>query len=135
MPRIETTTTDIELVNDSAEITPLWDFDPAEVVWDRTWFIVETQYMENYGACDWDGTGDCPSYWKFKGGSTYHVYAETEDEAISRLQLPDDNYCQEYVLTCHAGQGDPNAKTKGEIACTDNGYCYNRVNRKFLNDK
>lgn len=25
------------------------------------------QYMENYGAHDWDGKGQCPQYWKAKG--------------------------------------------------------------------
>ncbi len=25
------------------------------------------QYMENYGAHDWDGKGTCPQYWKCKG--------------------------------------------------------------------
>jgi hypothetical protein len=29
--------------------------------------------MENYGAHDWDGEGECPQYWKFKGGSDYVV--------------------------------------------------------------
>jgi hypothetical protein len=29
--------------------------------------------MENYGAHDWDGVGECPSYWKFKGGSDYFL--------------------------------------------------------------
>jgi len=27
--------------------------------------------MENYGAHDWDGAGECPQYWKPKGGNTY----------------------------------------------------------------
>ena len=31
---------------------------------------IETQYMENYGAHDWDGKGECPQYWKMKGGDT-----------------------------------------------------------------
>ena len=30
--------------------------------------LISTQYRENYGAHDWDGTGECPQYWKFKGG-------------------------------------------------------------------
>jgi len=34
---------------------------------------ITTQYMENYGAHDWDGTGECPQYWKFKGGEDYFV--------------------------------------------------------------
>ncbi len=32
---------------------------------------IVTQYMENYGAHDWDGQGLCPQYWKFKGGDDY----------------------------------------------------------------
>jgi len=32
---------------------------------------IVTQYMENYGAHDWDGQGACPQYWKFKGGEDY----------------------------------------------------------------
>jgi hypothetical protein len=33
--------------------------------------LITTQTQENYGAHDWDGTGECPSYWKFKGGQDY----------------------------------------------------------------
>lgn len=33
--------------------------------------MISTQYMENYGAHDWDGTGECPQYWKAKGGEDY----------------------------------------------------------------
>lgn len=33
--------------------------------------VVHTQHRENYGAHDWDGQGECPQYWKFKGGDTY----------------------------------------------------------------
>jgi hypothetical protein len=35
--------------------------------------IIQTQYEENYGAHDWDGEGECPQRWKFKGGATYVV--------------------------------------------------------------
>ena len=34
---------------------------------------IETQTQENYGAHDWDGTGVCPQFWKFKGGEDYFV--------------------------------------------------------------
>ena len=37
--------------------------------------VIHTQFKENYGAYDWDGKGECPQYWKFKGGSTYVVEA------------------------------------------------------------
>jgi len=33
--------------------------------------LITTQTQENYGAHDWDGTGACPQYWKFKGGIDY----------------------------------------------------------------
>jgi len=33
--------------------------------------LITTQIQENYGAHDWDGTGTCPQYWKFKGGNDY----------------------------------------------------------------
>ena len=35
--------------------------------------VIDTQYMENYGAHDWDGQGECPQYWKMKGGEEYMV--------------------------------------------------------------
>lgn len=35
--------------------------------------LITTQVYENYGAHDWDGAGECPSYWKAKGGSDYVV--------------------------------------------------------------
>jgi hypothetical protein len=35
--------------------------------------VIRTQYEENYGAHDWDGTGECPQYWKMKGGSEYKI--------------------------------------------------------------
>jgi hypothetical protein len=35
--------------------------------------VISTQVYENYGAHDWDGTGECPQYWKAKGGSDYVI--------------------------------------------------------------
>ena len=35
--------------------------------------LVTTQYRENYGSHDWNGKGDCPQYWKSKGGEVYIV--------------------------------------------------------------
>ena len=35
--------------------------------------VIQTQDRENYGAHDWDGEGDCPQHWKFKGGSYYKI--------------------------------------------------------------
>jgi hypothetical protein len=48
-----------------------------------------TQYMENYGAHDWDGTGECPQYWKMKGGEDYFILNvdDTEvDAAIAQVR-------------------------------------------------
>ena len=35
--------------------------------------LIQTQVQENYGAHDWDGEGECPQYWKMKGGNDYKV--------------------------------------------------------------
>jgi 3-methyladenine DNA glycosylase AlkC len=35
--------------------------------------LITTQVYENYGAHDWDGKGECPQYWKAKGGSDYVI--------------------------------------------------------------
>jgi len=34
---------------------------------------IQTQDQENYGAHDWDGEGECPQYWKFKGGEDFFI--------------------------------------------------------------
>ena len=49
---------------------------------------IVTQYMENYGAHDWDGEGACPQRWKFKGGEDYFYQlggAEPSAEHIEEL--------------------------------------------------
>ena len=49
---------------------------------------ITTQYMENYGAHDWDGQGECPQYWKMKGGEDYFYAlgdAGRSDEALAEL--------------------------------------------------
>ncbi len=33
--------------------------------------MIATQVQENYGAHDWDRQGECPQYWKLKGGNDY----------------------------------------------------------------
>ena len=35
--------------------------------------LITTQTQENYGAHDWDGEGECPQYWKFKGGEDFFI--------------------------------------------------------------
>ncbi len=67
--------------------------------------VITTQYMENYGAHDWDGEGSCPQYWKCKGGSTYVVPNLSQEEADSfdkESVLPlieySSEYSKEYVI-------------------------------------
>mgnify|MGYP001185180999 CR=1 FL=1 len=66
--------------------------------------IVQTQYRENYGSHDWDGTGECPQYWKNKGGSTYVVLGATEYQ-IGQIFNYSSNYSSEYVM--HTEEYDP----------------------------
>ena len=62
-----------------------------------TKLLITTQVYENYGAHDWDGTGQCPQYWKAKGGSDYvvknvNVNKATETVMAVRSQIEQDNY-------------------------------------------
>jgi len=65
-------------------------------------FRIDTQSEENYGAHNWDGTGDCPQYWKFKGGNSYIMIdfaTEADAEAYAEKNFTHDNdYYKEYVL-------------------------------------
>ena len=47
---------------------------------------ITTQYMENYGAHDWDGTGECPQYWKFKGGEDYFYPLGTAGRSAEAIE-------------------------------------------------
>ena len=66
--------------------------------------MITTQILENYGAHDWDGQGECPQYWKAKGGNDYchmlegfcadHEFADKKLEMIVdslRPQVESDN--------------------------------------------
>ena len=57
--------------------------------------LITTQVYENYGAHDWDGVGECPSYWKAKGGSDYVVKKfkgdATQTVMALRSQIEQDN--------------------------------------------
>lgn len=35
--------------------------------------VISTQVYENYGSHGWDGQGECPQYWKAKGGCEYKI--------------------------------------------------------------
>ena len=57
--------------------------------------LITTQVYENYGAHDWDGKGECPSYWKAKGGSDYVIKKFKGDPTTAvmavRSQIEEDN--------------------------------------------
>jgi hypothetical protein len=58
--------------------------------------LITTQVYENYGAHDWDGVGECPQYWKAKGGSDYvvkniNINRVTETVMGVRSQIEQDN--------------------------------------------
>ena len=67
--------------------------------------VIQTQYCENYGAHDWDGTGACPQYWKFKGGSSYKIAGVPEgvdleaviDVVRGKIEYKSD-YAEEYIV-------------------------------------
>jgi hypothetical protein len=74
--------------------------------------LITTQVHENYGAHDWDGQGECPQYWKAKGGNDYflmidgfrpeHAFADKNLQMIVdgvRGQIEQDNHAfREYIL-------------------------------------
>ena len=49
--------------------------------------LITTQTYENYGAHDWDGVGECPQYWKAKGGSDYVVKKFRGDATTAVMAL------------------------------------------------
>jgi len=72
---------------------------------------IDTQYSENYGAHAWDGEGECPQYWKQKGGTTYVVTdipigaigSQTLDKIIQAADAhfgisKFNDYCHEYIM-------------------------------------
>jgi hypothetical protein len=70
--------------------------------------MISTQVQENYGAHDWNGVGECPQRWKFKGGNDYSyalgLYTRN-DQALAELvealrgQIEEDNTgYREYIM-------------------------------------
>ena len=51
--------------------------------------LITTQVYENYGAHDWDGEGECPQYWKAKGGNDYVVKRFRGDATVAVMALRD----------------------------------------------
>lgn len=59
---------------------------------------IYTQIIENYGAHDWDGEGECPQYWKKKGGNTYLLTDEVDPIALAKAITRKDEYFSEFVI-------------------------------------
>jgi hypothetical protein len=49
--------------------------------------LIQTQVYENYGAHDWDGEGECPQYWKAKGGNDYVVKNFTDFNRVTETVM------------------------------------------------
>lgn len=67
--------------------------------------VLSTQCVENYGAHDWRGDGECPQHWKMKGGNTYvfdmSIDQNLSDEFWKRIEKAvqsKDDYFEEYII-------------------------------------
>ena len=68
--------------------------------------VIQTQYLENYAAWDWDGQGQCPQGWKPKGGSTYvlpncgaDVDMDAVVDAVSPHITTNNDHTREYIIS------------------------------------
>jgi len=80
--------------------------------------VIITQFKENYGAHDWDGTDECPQHWKNKGGSVYvadirkGMDKEVMTAEIRSLINMEDDYQSEVVI-------DASVYSEGEVFCDE----------------
>ena len=105
--------------------------------------VIRTQFMENYGAHDWDGTGECPQYWKMKGGSEYKVTNVPLNidyqEVVSMANVETDNIgCREYILDWSLESDDylswfekSQLEYDGKITCAEPIIEYSELNGEF----
>ena len=70
--------------------------------------LITTQYRENYGAHDWDGKGECPQYWKNKGGYDYMIKGAPSlmdaEHFVDHFICDSNDYSSEHVVNavdCH----------------------------------
>jgi hypothetical protein len=56
-----------------------------------------TQIHENYGSHNWDGNGECPNFWKAKGGTTYILEDGVDVDAFIKAIESEDDYFTENV--------------------------------------
>lgn len=105
--------------------------------------VIRTQFMENYGAHDWDGKGQCPQYWKMKGGSEYKITDVPLNidyqEVVSMANVErDDDYCREYILDWSMESDDylswfekSQLEYDGEITCKEPTIEYSELNGEY----
>ena len=105
--------------------------------------VIRTQYMENYGAHDWNGQGECPQYWKMKGGSEYKItdipLNIDYQEVVSMANVEKDNeYCREYILDWSMEADDylswfekSQLEYDGEITCKEPTIEYSELNGEY----
>jgi len=87
--------------------------------------VIQTQHRENYGAHNWEGEGECPQHWKFKGGNTYFVtdlttaqinkIAQKGIPTLSLLIESKSEYFEEYILDWEIRDLGKNGDGKGPI--------------------
>lgn len=68
-------------------------------------FVIQTQFRENYGAHAWDGEGECPQYWKCKGGETFIVDVSLEEaqstefwNTVQKCIEHSSDYSEEFII-------------------------------------
>ena len=108
--------------------------------------VIQTQIRENYGAHDWNGEGECPQYWKYKGGNTYVVrylsdanvkrIVENGIPNLTKLITENNDYYQEYILDWEIVSDDEVRWEKWETPiilefCKEQGWV---VTRRIIND-
>jgi len=103
--------------------------------------VIDTQFMENYGAHDWDGHGECPQYWKMKGGSSYKVLnvpADADLQSVVDLVAPefvhDDIGSREYIIGYSMENDDflswfekSQLEYDGKITCPEPSFEYDEL--------
>ncbi len=114
------------------------------IVKEKNMWVIDTQYKENYGAHDWDGTGECPQRWKFKGGSCIKImdvpvsvpYEDLVSLAVHAFNECND-YCEVDVIRVHiehnewlSGFEKSQLEYEGEIVFAEPKYSFDELIKK-----
>jgi hypothetical protein len=103
--------------------------------------VIDTQFMENYGAHDWDGQGECPQYWKMKGGSSYKVLnvpADADLQSVVDLLAPEIEFdeigARQYIIGSYMENDDflswfekSQLEYDGKITCPEPSFEYDEL--------